>query len=366
MKPGLLPMALAAATLLAGLAGAARAVGIAEVPTPRPAGWTVDLTGTLRAEDRQALDRLGDEVKAQTGAELAVVVVGSTDGVPPRQFATYLFNRWRIGERDKRNGLLVFAALDDRAAEIVLGGGIYGPREVRESQEVMQGEMVPRFRAGDPGGAVFYGALACARQILGASPTVAPGVGEGAGPEDRAVVQPAPAPIPLRPAVSERRGTSPVLTRKARRGRPPGRTAAASPGRSCWEPCRSPRRSAGTPGTGAAGAAAGTAAHSSSASTSGPTTLTSSWASRWKSGSAASTTTSGIAPAAGGWRSSATARSSRATRPARGAVRGRGVLPRPRSRTPPAGAKGWCGWRRSAPPATTAGPPPTRRRDCPS
>ena len=46
------------------LAAPAGAVTVEGVPTPRPAGWTVDLTGTLRAEDVQALDRLGEEVKA--------------------------------------------------------------------------------------------------------------------------------------------------------------------------------------------------------------------------------------------------------------------------------------------------------------
>lgn len=33
--------------------------------------------------------------------------------------------------------------------------------------------MVPRFRAGEPGAAVFHGALACAQRILGARPTAA-------------------------------------------------------------------------------------------------------------------------------------------------------------------------------------------------
>jgi hypothetical protein len=34
----------------------------------------------------------------------------------------------------------------------------------------MQGEMVPRFRAGNPAGAVVLGAIACARRLLHVSP----------------------------------------------------------------------------------------------------------------------------------------------------------------------------------------------------
>ena len=165
------PLGLVLLVVLA--AAPAGAVTVEGVPSPRPGGWTVDLTGTLRAEDVQALDRLGEEVKAQTGAELAVVLIDSTDGRPHREFATALSNRWGIGDREKDNGVLVFAALADRAAEIVLGDGIDGPEQVRIAEEIMQGEMVPRFRAGDPGAAVFHGALACAQRILGATPAAA-------------------------------------------------------------------------------------------------------------------------------------------------------------------------------------------------
>jgi uncharacterized protein len=145
----------------------AHAVTVEEIP--RPTGWVVDQTGTLPAEALEELNRLGDEVKAKTGAELAVVVVGTTNGVEPREFATRLFNHWGISERDKNNGLLVFAALDDRAAEIVLGDGVDDYAQVQASEEIMQGVMMPRFRQGDPAGAVLQGATACAARIFGVS-----------------------------------------------------------------------------------------------------------------------------------------------------------------------------------------------------
>jgi len=159
--------------MLALVALPAAAVVVEDIPSPRPAGWTVDLTGTLQPDTVRALDQLGDEVKTQTGAELAVVVVPSTDGVPQRQFATELANRWGLGDREKNNGVLVFAALDDRAAEIVLGEGIDDAGLVTVALDIMHGEMVPRFRAGDPAGAIYHGALASAQRILGASPTAA-------------------------------------------------------------------------------------------------------------------------------------------------------------------------------------------------
>jgi uncharacterized membrane protein YgcG len=150
--------------------GVAEAVTLEQVPDPRPGGWAVDLTGTLPAETLAELNRLGDDVKARTGAELVVVVVGSTDGVKPRDFALRLANSWGIGERARDNGLLVFAALDDRRAEILLGDGIDGDANIRTSEAIVQGVMLPRFRRGDPAGAVLQGSQACARRILDAGP----------------------------------------------------------------------------------------------------------------------------------------------------------------------------------------------------
>ena len=173
--------------LLLALAAAARAATVEEIPSPRPAGWAVDRTGRIPPDTLRRLDRLGDDVKAKAGAELAVVVVGSTGGMAPRAFATRLFNRWGIGDRRRNDGLLVFAALDDHRVEIVLGDGLAGDANRRASEEIVAQEMVPHFLAGDSAGALREGALACARRILGAAPTSEPG-------DARAAAAPSSAP----------------------------------------------------------------------------------------------------------------------------------------------------------------------------
>jgi len=153
--------------LLALLAGVeAEAVSVEAIPDPRPASWSVDVTRTIPLETLQLIDRVGDEVRTQAGAEIAVVVVGSVDGEDPHAFATRLFNAWDVGDPARNNGVLVLAALDDHAVEIVLGSGIDGERNEQVSAEIIQSEMVPRFRAGDPGGALLAGTSACARRIL--------------------------------------------------------------------------------------------------------------------------------------------------------------------------------------------------------
>jgi uncharacterized protein len=151
---------------LLGLSLTARAAPVESLRDPRPRAWVLDTTGTLDGAARAALEGVARDVRSSGRGELMVVVSGSVDGEPPRAYATRLFNAWRIGSSARSDGVLVFAALTDRKAEIVLGDGVDGAAEVRASEEIMQGEIVPRFKRGDPAGALLAGARACAGRIL--------------------------------------------------------------------------------------------------------------------------------------------------------------------------------------------------------
>ncbi|HEV7784028.1 MAG TPA: TPM domain-containing protein [Thermoanaerobaculia bacterium] len=180
----------------------ARAAAFDQIPSPRPTGWVTDLTGTLPLQTVAELNRVGDQVQAQTGAEMAVVVIGSTDGAPARDLAARLLTSWEIGETGKGNGLLLFVAVDDGATEIALGEGIRDAARLWESQAVLRMEMAPRFRRGDAVGAILQGAAACARRLLSAQVTVAmPAAGD---PLPSPVV--AGAPVSTAPAVSTSSG----------------------------------------------------------------------------------------------------------------------------------------------------------------
>lgn len=137
------------------------------VADPRPASAVVDVTGTLSAAERTAIDDAARRVRASGRGELVVVVLRSVAPAAPRAFATQLFNRWRIGDATREDGILLFAALEDRAAEIILGSGVDDEDQVAASDAIMEDVVVPRFRAGQPGAAMLQGAWAAAERILG-------------------------------------------------------------------------------------------------------------------------------------------------------------------------------------------------------
>jgi uncharacterized membrane protein YgcG len=199
----------AMAAMAAMIPSGVRAATLDQIPSPRPMGWVTDLTGTLPLQTVAELNRLGDQVKAQTGSEMAVVVVGSTDGAPAHDLAARLLTSWAIGER-RKVGLLLFVAVNDGTSEIALGEGISDATRLWESQAVMRMAMAPRFRNGDPAGAVLQGAAACARRLLGAQVTVAMPAADDPLPST-AVPDPQTAPEAGAPAANPRGGLGLLL-----------------------------------------------------------------------------------------------------------------------------------------------------------
>ena len=132
---------------------------------PRPARWSIDLTGRIPPSALARFDEIADQIKANHGGELALVVVSSLDGRAPRPFATDLFNQWGLGRKDANDGTLLFLALDDRSIELLLGSGIDDSLRQAASAEIIETVIIPRLRAADLASAVVEGAEQCAERI---------------------------------------------------------------------------------------------------------------------------------------------------------------------------------------------------------
>jgi uncharacterized protein len=96
-----------------------------------------------------------------------IVVVDRSKSDQHRAVATEIFNKFGIGSSQTERGILLYAALEDRASEIILGNGIDDVPQIGISENIMSNIMVPRFKSGYNGDALFYGARACAQQLLG-------------------------------------------------------------------------------------------------------------------------------------------------------------------------------------------------------
>ncbi|HEY9906922.1 MAG TPA: TPM domain-containing protein [Thermosynechococcaceae cyanobacterium] len=126
--------------------------GIESVPNPRrtKGGWVSDTAHLLSPQSQADLNRMISELEAKNGSEVAVVTVPDTaPATSPKAFATTLFNTWKIGKRDKNNGVLVLISGNDRRVEIETGSGLGERLPDERVRQIIQQEMIPPFKQGN-------------------------------------------------------------------------------------------------------------------------------------------------------------------------------------------------------------------------
>lgn len=154
-----LPYLLLLALLCFGGAGAAMAQPLA--PIPPLDSPVVDTTGTLDAAQRQALVQQALALQQRKGSQLQVLVVPSTQPEDIAQYATRVFEQWRIGRKGVDDGVLLLVAKDDRRVRIEPGYGLEGAIPDAVANRVIQEYLVPRFRQDD-----YAGGIADATAVL--------------------------------------------------------------------------------------------------------------------------------------------------------------------------------------------------------
>lgn len=183
-----------AVVLLVGLSPTlATALSPTDIVSPRPDSWVRDDAGLLGAA-RAEIDARIDAARAAKPVELAVVTVADIGDADPRQFATALFNHWGIGDAERRDGVLLFIAREQRAAEIILGDGVDSDAEVAISQQIMDAVLIPHLRRGDAGGGALASVEALLQRIHGIAPPAVEQDSTAAAP----VAAPSALPQPLR------------------------------------------------------------------------------------------------------------------------------------------------------------------------
>lgn len=153
--------------VILGLLLAAAIPARADPPIPALTGRIVDLAGVLDASTIASLtQRLADE-EASTSNQVVVVTLPDLKGYTIEQWGGALLNGWGIGQRDKNNGVVLVVAPKDRQLRIEVGYGLEGTLSNRAAADIIQNEMVPRFKGGDMKGGITAGVDAILATIAG-------------------------------------------------------------------------------------------------------------------------------------------------------------------------------------------------------
>lgn len=130
------------ALLLTGLAHA-------EVAVPTLSGRITDLTATLDAQQTQALDTRLAAFEAQKGAQIAVLIVPTTQPETIEQFGIRVVDAWKLGRKGVDDGALLLVAKDDHTLRIEVGYGLEGALNDATAHRIVDEIIVPHFKSGE-------------------------------------------------------------------------------------------------------------------------------------------------------------------------------------------------------------------------
>jgi uncharacterized protein len=136
--------------------------GAADAPLPKPVGLVSDFAGVVEAATEEKITRLLEELRAKTGAEVAVVTVDSTGDEAPFDYAMRLAEAWKPGKPGKDEGVLFLVAVRDHKTQIVTGYGAEGALPDGKVGEILDRWVIPEFRRGELGRGIENGARAIA------------------------------------------------------------------------------------------------------------------------------------------------------------------------------------------------------------
>ena len=143
--------------LLAG-AGPVLAQGEPFKPVPPYAARVTDQVGMLTPDQRQHLEGVLADYERQTGSQIAVLLVASTEPEAIEQYSIRVVEAWKLGRKGVDDGVLLLVARNNPSAlrrlRIEAGRGVQGVLTDAQSSRILRDTIAPHFRQND-----YYGGL---------------------------------------------------------------------------------------------------------------------------------------------------------------------------------------------------------------
>lgn len=133
---------------------AVSALSIPPAPTTIP---ILDNAELLTPEQEQTIAAKIAQERARSSNQIAILTIPSLEGDSLEQFSIKVARDWKVGEKEKDNGVLVVVARDDRTVRIEVGPGLEGILTDAQSSRIIRGEIAPAFQKDDYFGGISDG-----------------------------------------------------------------------------------------------------------------------------------------------------------------------------------------------------------------
>ncbi len=174
---------LALAVFLGHASGWASGLAGGLVPVPALSARVVDTVGLLDADSRERIEEQLAALERDKGAQVAFLIVGSTQPEDIASYANRVGNTWKIGRHGVGDGVLLVVARDDRKVRIEVAKTLEGAIPDLAARQIIEDAITPAFRRGDFAGGLQAAADQIAARVRG-EPLPAPQAGAAGGGDD--------------------------------------------------------------------------------------------------------------------------------------------------------------------------------------
>jgi len=151
---------------------------------PYLTGRVNDNASILSEATRNSLSEKLKDHETRTTNQVVILTVPSLEGESIEDYAYKVFNEWKLGQKDKDNGILIVVVPDERRMRIEVGYGLEGTLPDILASRIIQNIMAPRFREGDYDTGITEGVNAVITVLDGADPAGVEGLAETTGSQE--------------------------------------------------------------------------------------------------------------------------------------------------------------------------------------
>ena len=134
---------------------------------PYLTGRVVDNANILSAETQKSITERLKAHENRTSNQIAVLTTATLRGQSIEEYAVAVFKEWKLGQKDKDNGILVIVAPNDRRMRIEVGYGLASRMPDSVSGNIIRNIMAPRFKSGDYNSGIDAGVQAIISALEG-------------------------------------------------------------------------------------------------------------------------------------------------------------------------------------------------------
>jgi uncharacterized protein len=134
---------------------------------PKLKDRVTDLAGVLTPDQVAGLDSKLRELETTDSTQLAILIIPSLEGESLEDYTIRVGEAWKLGQKGRDNGAILFISLKDRKVRIEVGYGLEPTLTDARTSQIIRNDIAPRFREGDFFGGIDAGVTGIMQTVRG-------------------------------------------------------------------------------------------------------------------------------------------------------------------------------------------------------